>query len=120
MVELIYALSAQLPNDERFGLVQQLRRAAVSVPANIAEGHDRGATREFSRFLGIARGSLAEVETHIEVAMRLGMLDDETAWPAIAKCDHVGRILRGLRKSIDNKLAATSTHRAPATKLPPP
>ena len=105
LVELVYELSARLPTDERFGLVQQMRRAAVSVPANVAEGHDRGATKEFSRFIGIARGSLAELETHLEVALRLGMLDQAQIAAACAKCDQLGRILRGLRKSIDNKLA---------------
>ena len=101
----IYALAAQLPVEERYGLGQQLRRAAVSVPSNIAEGHARGATREFTRFLSIARGSVAELETQLELAMRLGFFERGELQIAMNRCDKLGRIIRGLRKSLDNKLA---------------
>ena len=105
LAQCIYEISSALPADERFGLAQQLKRAAVSIPSNIAEGHARGATRDFSRFLSIARGSVAEVETQIELAVRIGLLDFARTEPAVQRCDKLGRILRGLRKSLDGKLA---------------
>lgn len=102
-----HGLVAKLPADERFGLVRHLRRAAVSIPSNIAEGHARGATRDFTRFLSIARGSMAEVETQLELAVRLNLLEQEAVDPVASKCDKLGRILRGWRKSLDSKLART-------------
>jgi len=105
LAERIYALSATLPGDERFGLVQQLRRSAISIPSNIAEGHARGATKDFGRFISISRGSLAEVETQLEMCLRLGMLGKESVADVLASCDELGRILTGLRKSLDSKLA---------------
>lgn len=72
LVEHIYQATADFPPDERFGLVSQLRRAAVSVPSNIAEGAARGSDADFIRFLYIARGSLSEVDTQLQIAERLG------------------------------------------------
>ena len=72
IVERVYALTATFPPEERFGLVLQLRRAAASVPANIAEGRGRATRKDYARFLRTARGSLFETETHVEVARRLG------------------------------------------------
>jgi four helix bundle protein len=105
LARCIYELASALPADERFGLAQQLKRAAVSIPSNIAEGHARGATRDFCRFLSIARGSVAEVKTQIELAVRIGLLNSAFVEPVNQRCDKLGRILRGLRKSLDGKLA---------------
>lgn len=79
LVEMIYRLSDAFPATERFGLTAQLRRAAVSVPANIAEGAARRSTPEYLRFLSIARGSLSEASTHLQIARRLDYMGDIAA-----------------------------------------
>jgi four helix bundle protein len=92
-VEAVYRCSAGWPSDERFGLTSQVRRAAVSVAANIAEGAGRKGTGEFIQFLGIARGSLAEVETHLLIAERLNYLTPEQLQPVLADMERIGRML---------------------------
>ena len=97
----VHRLTRTLPRHELFGLSSQLRRAAVSIPSNIAEGTARRSTREFLAFLHIARGSLAELETQLLLAEKIGYLTDDaavTVWPSVHE---VGRLLnaviRGLR-----------------------
>lgn len=98
LVEAVYRVSRDFPDDERFGLTIQIRRAAVSVPSNIAEGQARPTRGEFRQFLGHARGSLAEVETQLLIAQRLKYLSgDTTVADQIAE---TGRILNGLIKSL--------------------
>jgi four helix bundle protein len=106
LVESVYALVSLLPADERFGLASQLRRSAVSIPSNIAEGHARESTKEFIRYIATARGSLAELETQLELISRLKMTEAGQLDQTLSCCDELGRILRGLRKSLDNKLEA--------------
>lgn len=105
LVEAIYAISATFPSDERFGLTTQIRRAAVSVPSNIAEGHARPSTRDFLRFLAISLGSLAELETQLVIAGRLGMIEDCELQRLQSDSDRIGRMIRGLVKSLSAKLA---------------
>jgi len=95
-----YRITKQIPPDERFGLTQQLRRAAVSVAANIAEGKGRGATLDFCRFLAIANGSLTELDTHLVIAHELGYLKSSPDQTIHARIDEVGRMLTALRKSL--------------------
>ena len=103
LAEMIYRVSAQLPTEERFGLISQIRRAAASVPANIAEGAARKSTGEFLQFLGIASGSLAETETFLILAERLQMLKAEQTGPIQEQAADVGRMLNGLKRSLRSK-----------------
>ena len=101
LVEMIYRSTALFPKDEVFGLSAQLRRSAVSIPSNIAEGAGRNSSRELFQFLGIANGSLAEVQTQLEIARRLGYLESETDCPKQAS--RVGKLLIGLRRAIQDR-----------------
>jgi four helix bundle protein len=105
LVELVYRETARFPREEVFGLATQLRRSAVSIPANIAEGAGRNSTRELAQFLGIASGSKAELDTHLEIAVRLGLIRADSE--AFSLFDRVGRLLIGLRKSVKRSIAAT-------------
>jgi four helix bundle protein len=100
LAETIYLLAAALPGSERFGLAEQLRRASVSVPANIAEGYGRYRPGEYIRFLEIANGSLKELETHMILAQRLNFLSVEQTGPALARAEEVGRMLTMLRRRL--------------------
>jgi four helix bundle protein len=100
LVEVVYNLSAAFPREELYGLTSQIRRAAVSVPSNIAEGQGRWTTGEFVHFLGIANGSLHEVETQLHVAMRLRFSTQAETQTAFALAAEVGRLIYGLRNSL--------------------
>ena len=99
LVKECYRLSRSFPRDERFGLTSQLRRAAVSVPANIAEGFGRWHRREFVNFLSISNGSLCELETYLYLALDLEFVDREALKTALELADEVGRMNTALRKS---------------------
>jgi four helix bundle protein len=96
LAKVVYDLSALFPREERYGLSQQMRRAAVSIPSNIAEGSGRNHPREYLQFLGICRGSLAELETQLQLAVMLGFLQPDH--PAFQLADRAGRLLTGLHK----------------------
>ena len=96
----VYRLTADWPADERFGLTNQLRRAAVSVPANIAEGQGCSGATELKRFLFIAHGSLCEIETHLLIGQRLGFSPETAITPLLEQAEETGRILRGLVRSL--------------------
>jgi four helix bundle protein len=99
-----YALSISFPDHEKFGLTNQFRRAVVSIPSNIAEGNARDSTKEYLRFLSIAIGSLAEVETLLELAKRFHYGDPETIAEIFNMLDEERRMLRGLQRSLRAKL----------------
>lgn len=103
LVTAVYHLTAKFPKDELFGLTSQLRRAAISIPSNIAEGQGRLSEKEFRYFLGQARGSLMEVETQIQIAENLGYLERESTPPMMEMCAEVGRILNGLLASVSKQ-----------------
>ena len=97
LVREIYRVTRNFPKDEQYGLISQLRRAAVSVPSNLAEGYGRNTRKELHQYIGQARGSLAEVETLIEIAKDLGYLDPRVTRELLSKISRVGRLLTGLR-----------------------
>ena len=103
LVEIVYRDTADFPRDETFGLRNQIRRAAVSIPSNIAEGSARNTTGELVQFLGIARGSLAELETQLELAARLGYLTKAT--DANNQVIRVGKLVSALLKSLQRRAA---------------
>ncbi len=102
LVEVVYRDTASFPREEIYGLANQIRRAAVSVPSNIAEGAARNSSREFVQFLGITCGSLAELETQLELAIRLRFM--RTNADALSQADRVARLVRALRKSLKHRV----------------
>lgn len=102
LVVSTYRVTKSYPDTERYGLVNQLRRAAVSVASNIAEGHARS-TGDYVRHLFIASGSIAEMETQFIASGRLGYLADSDSKPLLQTCDELGRMLGALRKSLRSR-----------------
>jgi len=100
LAETVYRLTKNWPREEIYGLTSQIRRAAVSVPANVAEGQGRSSAKEFAQFLSIANGSLSEVETYLVLARRLGYVDAAASETAIQLASEIGRILQGLLRTV--------------------
>lgn len=100
LVTEIYRVTRSFPQDELYGLTSQLRRAAVSVPSDIAEGQARFSRKEFHHFLSLARGSLVEIETQLTIAENLGYLDLNHTRPLFEKASELGKVLNGLIASI--------------------
>ena len=107
LVDQIYRLSASFPHTEQFGLTSQLRRPAVSVPSNIAEGAARTSKKEFLHFLSVARGSLSEIDTQLTIAKRLGLISDDTQIQE--SLDRVFGLIGGLIRSLERRGATGST-----------
>jgi len=103
--EAVYRVTAGWPRDERFGLISQTRRSAVSVASNIAEGAARRTTGEFMQFVGIAQGSLAEAETQLLLGQRLGYLPTGDACALLESSAEVSRMLAGLATSLRRRRA---------------
>jgi four helix bundle protein len=99
----IYKLTDKFPNEEKFGLTSQIRRASVSIPSNIAEGAARNSEKEFIYFLSNAQGSTSEVATQILISFKLGFLNEENYLDLSAKLDEIGRMITGLRNHLRNK-----------------
>ena len=96
LAEEVYRLSRLMPKDEQYRLTSQLLRAVASVPANIAEGHARGTRKDYAKFVSISRGSTAEVETFLTLAVRVGLLAEPEDSKASALCDEVSKMLLSL------------------------
>lgn len=104
LVESVYRVCADFPPDERFGLTAQLRRAAVSIPSNIAEGHRRESTKEYLNGISIAQGSLAEIETQLEIAARLQYLSSERLAALLDTASAIGKQLYALRNALAKRI----------------
>ena len=109
LAALVYKLTARLPREEIYGLSSQLQRAAVSIPSNIAEGHARESTKEYLRYLLVSRGSMAELETQLLLCQKLQFISKEDVEHALIVSDEIGRMIRGLQKSLTKKLNKKST-----------
>jgi four helix bundle protein len=105
LVTQVYELSDKFPAKEQYTLTSQLRRAAISVPSNIAEGSSKRSLREYIRFLNIAHGSLAEIETQLEIAVRLNYISADVILKLVPQVSEIGRMLNGLINSLENKLS---------------
>jgi len=100
LVKMIYKASQNFPKSEIYGLTSQIRRAAVSVPSNVAEGQMRGTKTEFKRFLDIAKGSLAELETQVTIAKELDYIKGKVESELLEESNHIIRMLQNLKKSL--------------------
>jgi four helix bundle protein len=96
LVEMVYQITAKLPTSEQWGLVSQMRRSAISVPSNIAEGYGRQATGEYRHHLSIGRASLLELETQILISQRLGYLTHDESKPILTEIDDISKMLASL------------------------
>jgi four helix bundle protein len=103
LVGSVYRTSQALPDTERFGITQQLRRAAVSIPSNIAEGHGRMTSGDYVRFLAIARGSLLETETLLQLSVTLSFLKPQEIGGAMSTADEVSRMLAVMIRKMGRK-----------------
>lgn len=105
----IYDLTRAFPKDELYGLSSQLRRAAVSIPSNIAEGYGRASKQDFRRFTAIARGSALELQTQLTIAARLGLAGEKDMSLVLARAERVGKMLWALmtKLNVDQRIGAT-------------
>jgi four helix bundle protein len=103
LVKQVYLLTRSFPSDEKFGLVSQMRRAAVSIPSNLAEGHARNTTGEFIQFISHAEGSAAELETQLILAVELSFCSPSEARPILDLIEEVQKITNALRRSLASR-----------------
>jgi four helix bundle protein len=103
LTEAVYRLTRDFPRDEQFGLTSQIRRSAVSVPSNIAEGQGRMSVGEFKQFLGVARGSTCEVQTQLEITRMLKFGSPKSIDQALALSDEIRKMLFGMLASLDKR-----------------
>jgi len=111
LVQAVYLTTREFPRDEIYGLTSQMRRAAVSVPSNIAEGQSRQHLREYLHHLSMAQGSLGELETQLEIAQRLEYVPDAACQQLLEQLGSVGRQLNALRGALRRRLAVQADNR---------
>jgi len=117
LVLKIYKMTEKFPRDELFGLVSQMRRAAVSITSNLSEGGARSSTKELKNFACISRGSVAEIRTQVNISKDLGFIGESEYAGIISIVDSVKKMLNAFIKSLDTKIAE-STHHSPLTTHP--
>ncbi len=117
LAQAVYRTGAQFPREERYGLAAQLQRAAVSIPSNLAEGNARGSTRDYARFVSMARGSCAELQTQLLLAERLelGVGPDRAA--TLTSCERVSQMLARLQQSLQRRIEAGSRVPGPGSRI---
>jgi four helix bundle protein len=110
LAKLVYQLTAKFPSEERYGLTSQLRRAAVSVPSNIAEGQARRSTKEFLQFFSHAEGSLAELETQLRLSLALGFSQQVLVEPALKEIDEIQKMTWALKRKLSSESPLATRH----------
>jgi carbamoyl-phosphate synthase large subunit len=110
LAKLVYRLTMRFPPDERYGLTSQMRRAAVSIPSNIAEGQARQGTREFLQFLSHAEGSLAELETQLMLSVELGFAQQPEVEPCLKEIDELQKMLVALKRKLSSYSPLATRH----------
>jgi four helix bundle protein len=118
LVTRVYEVTKHFPKDELYGLTSQIRRAAVSIPSNIAEGRARTGTRDYMRFVSIARGSAAELETQLLISKNLSYLTEDALTPLYADVNRVGRMLSGLISKLESHLSSRNGTQPPVASTP--
>lgn len=106
LAETCYRTTKKFPRDEIYGMTSQIRRAAASIPANIAEGYGRESTASYIQFLRIAQGSLKELETHLMLAQRVDLLSVDASNPLLVDCERISKMLRNFIRSLQSKSAS--------------
>ncbi len=110
LARLVYKLTVKFPAEERYGLTSQMRRAAVSVPSNIAEGQARRGTNEFLQFLSVAEGSLAELDTQLSLSVELGFAQQAEVEPALREIDELQKMLVALKRKLSSFSPLATRH----------
>lgn len=100
MVEIVYNLTKNLPKEELFALTNQIRRAAISVPSNVAEGFGRQSKKEYQQFLSIANGSVCEIETQLFLCVKIGYLTEDSIQEALQLLSEIGKMIRSIKQKI--------------------
>lgn len=116
LAKTVYSLTADFPREERYGLSSQLQRAAVSIPSNIAEGNARASTRDYARFIAMACGSVAELQTQIALAMELSLADSAAAESTMETAERVSKMLHKLHRSLIQRLETGSPVPGPQSR----
>ncbi len=117
LAKRVYQATAEFPRDERYGLTSQIQRSAVSIPSNIAEGNARMTTKDYARFISVALGSVAELQTQLLLARELGLGVLTRMDEALDLCDRVGRMLLRLHQSLRRKLLSESRVPSPESRV---
>lgn len=112
-----YRVASTFPRDERYGLTSQFQRAAVSVPSNIAEGNARGSTRDYARFVSMAAGSCAELQTQLLLAERLGLGVGSEVAATLLLCERVSQMLSRLQQSLQRRLESGTRVPGPGSRI---
>ncbi|MBS0463102.1 MAG: four helix bundle protein [Proteobacteria bacterium] len=117
LTKCVYGLTASMPREERYGLSSQLQRAAVSVPSNVAEGNARASTRDYARFVSMALGSCAELQTQLLLARDLGLASADVCDESLDLCDRVGKMLLRLHQALSRRLTSESRVPSPESRV---